>query len=174
MLLGLALAGPSAAAAAPLQLQVTDMQQACQREAASTFRVNSRAVRTLEPERRPGSGYVVYGQTTTRGEDPLFFVCDFDTGRRFLGVRPSGDRRASGTGRSDQLEVDQMPRFCRRMVAEEFGLNTRAISVEAAEKQRNDSYTVRAIARPVSGRTYQAFECRFGSRGRYKRVERLD
>jgi hypothetical protein len=174
VLVGLALACGSAALAEPLQLQFADMQQTCQREAASTFRVNTRTISTLEPVRRPGNGYVVYGQATRRGQDPLFLACSFDTGRRFLGVRLTEDRRASGTGRSDQFTPKQMPRFCRGMVAEEFKLNPRAISVEAAQKQRNDSYTVRAIARPVSGKTIQAFECRFGSNGRYKRVERLD
>ncbi|EDY37720.1 hypothetical protein CPCC7001_599 [Cyanobium sp. PCC 7001] len=174
VLVGLALAVPSAASAAPLPAQPADMERTCQEEAASTFKVRSRDIRTLPVERRPGRGYVMYGQTSPRDGSARFFVCSFDNGRRLTGVSPTSDQRASGTGRSRSMAPSAMPGFCRRMVAEEFQLNPRAISVEEAQKQRNDSYTVRAIARPVSGKTLQAFECRFGSKGRYKRVERLD
>ncbi|SBO43950.1 hypothetical protein [Cyanobium sp. NIES-981] len=172
LLVGLMLAAAAPAPAAPLPPEARDMQRFCQGEAASAFRVSPRAIRTLPVERRLGSGYVVYGQTPADGESALFFVCSFDNGRRFTGVRTTADQRASGAGRSEPMPVSEMPRFCRGMVAEEFRLNPRAISVLDAEKQPNGSYTVQAIARPTSANTTEVFECRFGSKGRYKRVER--
>lgn len=170
-LLSLLLAGSPASQAAPASLREADLQRYCQGEAASTYKVSPRDIRTLPVERKLGSGYQVFGQTPAEGESALFFVCSFDNSRRFSGVRTTSDQRASGTGRSEPLSMREMPRFCLGMAAEEFRQNPRSISTEGAVKQPNGSYVVRGTFRPSSSKIVQVFECRFGSKGRFKRVE---
>lgn len=120
-----------------------EMERICKDRAVQTYRIDRESIHLAVPRYLNGL-YSTYGKSPKKGENALFFVCNFDRNGRFLSIRTEKDLRRNSANNSRVTKAAK--RSCKGEASSVWRVSPREVSLTNIRRINRGRYhlTVRS------------------------------